>query len=532
MNAEKRLFLALILCLGIVFLYQKFFEVKMPVRTTAVQQHIPQPAVSPAVKGPNEKTPEIKKPASAVEKEIIKGSDKYDIIFSTKGGAVKAIKLKGFGEEGKAFFAPKNAEDSLFLVKSDLVKGLEDGMFSVSEKGDAISFTAEDPGYIRVVKRFVLEAGKNTIKSEVAITNLSPAKQNFNYTLICPSGMEEYGQKSSGVYLEANADIDGKIEKKNSVKGIWEKKGALAWVGEKNLYFALAVKPLSQDKIVGMSGDRQKGLKTWIRTGDFLIGPGETKKEEYTIYAGSLETESLKKGWEGLEQLLDYGWFGGISKGLVFLLRFFHKGAHNWGLAIIILTLVINVITFPLTRKSFVSMQKMKQIQPHMQKLKDLHKDNPQKLNKEMVELYKQYNINPLGGCLPMLLQIPIFIALYQALIHSLELRGASFLWIKDLAKPDALGLPFALPFLGNALNILPLLMIVMMFLQQKVSAGSAGEMSPEQAQQQKMMMYLMPAIFGFMFYSMPSGLVLYWLTNTVLMTGEQFMLNKKMAKA
>ena len=123
-------------------------------------------------------------------------------------------------------------------------------------------------------------------------------------------------------------------------------------------------------------------------------------------------------------------------------------------------------------------MQQMKNLQPHMQKLKELHKDNPQKLNKEMMGLYKQYNVNPFGGCLPMLLQIPIFIALYQGLIRSVELKGARFLWIKDLSRPDALSLPFSLPVLGNSINILPILMVVMMFLQQKVSQGSTPALS------------------------------------------------------
>jgi YidC/Oxa1 family membrane protein insertase len=219
-----------------------------------------------------------------------------------------------------------------------------------------------------------------------------------------------------------------------------------------------------------------------------------------------------------------------VSKLLLSALRLFHQWTRNWGVAIILLTLLINAILFPLTKKSVVSMHQMKKIQPHMQKLKELHKDNPQKLNKEMMELYKKYNVNPLSGCLPLLLQMPVFISLYQGLIRSIELKGAHFLWVKDLSRPDAVPLPFSLPFIGASINILPLIMIGMMVVQQKISQGAqTAALSDEQASQQKMMMAVFPLVFGFLFYNMPAGLVLYWLTNTILMTTEQKILGKRM---
>jgi len=176
-------------------------------------------------------------------------------------------------------------------------------------------------------------------------------------------------------------------------------------------------------------------------------------------------------------------------------------------------------------------MNQMKKLQPHIQKLRDQHKDNPQKLQKETMELYKQYGVNPLGGCLPLLLQMPIFIALYQALIRSVELKGAHFLWIRDLAKPDAVHIPFTLPFLGDHINILPILMLLMMVVQQKLSQGATAAVTQEQASQQKMMMIVMPVFFGFLFYNMPSGLVLYWLTNTILTSSEQAIIARKQAR-
>jgi YidC/Oxa1 family membrane protein insertase len=163
-----------------------------------------------------------------------------------------------------------------------------------------------------------------------------------------------------------------------------------------------------------------------------------------------------------------------------------------------------------------------------MEKLKAQFKDQPQKLNKEVLELYKKYKINPMSGCLPLLLQMPIFVALYQALTKSIALRGAGFLWISDLSMPDAVPISFTLPIFGNSINVLPLLMVGLMVAQQKVSTKvMGGAVTDEQKQQQRMMLIIMPIMFGFIFYSMPSGMVLYWVVNTILTIAEQFVIFK-----
>ncbi len=200
---------------------------------------------------------------------------------------------------------------------------------------------------------------------------------------------------------------------------------------------------------------------------------------------------------------------------------------RNYGVAIIALTFLINLVLFPLTRQSFLSMKRMQQVQPQMAKLREKYKDNTQQLNKEMMELYKKHKVNPLGGCLPMLLQMPVFIALYVAISKFVKLIGADFLWVHDLSSPDRVPLPFTLPFLGNQLHVLPLIMIAGMAVQQRASAMSSVGQDPAMAEQQKMMAFMMPVIFGFIFYSMPAALVLYWLTNTVIMTSYQLYLKR-----
>jgi YidC/Oxa1 family membrane protein insertase len=207
-------------------------------------------------------------------------------------------------------------------------------------------------------------------------------------------------------------------------------------------------------------------------------------------------------------------------------MKFFHRIVRSWGLSIVLLAVFLNVILFPLTIKSMKSMQKMQALHPQMEKLKAQYKDNPKKLNAEIMELYKKYKINPLSGCLPLILQMPVFIALYQALMRAIELRGNSFLWISDLSMPDAVHIPFKLPLIGNTLNILLVLMIIAMVLQQRLSTKSMGSaVTPEQKQQQQIMLIMMPIMFGFIFYNMPSGLVLYWFVNTVLTVVEQYII-------
>jgi YidC/Oxa1 family membrane protein insertase len=171
-------------------------------------------------------------------------------------------------------------------------------------------------------------------------------------------------------------------------------------------------------------------------------------------------------------------------------------------------------------------MKEMQVLQPQVEELRVLHKNNPQRLNKEIMELYKAHKVNPLGGCLPMVLQIPVFFALYQVLSRTVALKGADFLWIKDLSEPDKLfTLPNSLPVIGNEINILPILMAIGMFFQQKTSMVS---ISQNQAEQQKIMMIVMPIMFGVLFYHMPSGLVLYWFINSSLTLAYQLRVSRK----
>ena len=255
------------------------------------------------------------------------------------------------------------------------------------------------------------------------------------------------------------------------------------------------------------------------------LAAGASIEDEFLLYLGPNELENLLV--LVLSDLFNFGKFDPIGKLFVGSLELLKKICRSYGLAIIALTALINLILFPLTRVSYMSMKRMQLIQPQMAKLREQHKKNPDKLNKEMMELYKKHKVNPFGGCIPMIVQIPIFIALYVALSKSVILINSKFLWIKDLSSPDRVYLPFSLPFAGNYIHLLPLLMVAAMAVQQKFTQIKIENQDPTMETQQKMMAVMMPVIFGFVFYQMPSGLVLYWLTNTLIMATYQLRLKK-----
>ena len=244
-----------------------------------------------------------------------------------------------------------------------------------------------------------------------------------------------------------------------------------------------------------------------------VIAPGASKSLDATVYSGPLVTSVLEKVAPGFELAKDYGWTAIVAKPVFWLMDEIHALLGNWGWAIIVLTLVIKVVFFPLSAASFRSMAKMKVLSPKMTAIREQYKEDPQKMNQAMMELYRTEKINPLGGCLPLLIQMPVFIAVYSVVLASVELRHATWLgWVTDLSTPD--------PFL-----ILPALMALTMFAQTRLNPAPAD---PIQAK----MMMIMPAVFSLMFFFFPSGLVLYYVVNNVLSIVQQWLITKQLAVA
>jgi YidC/Oxa1 family membrane protein insertase len=223
------------------------------------------------------------------------------------------------------------------------------------------------------------------------------------------------------------------------------------------------------------------------------------------------------------EKIVDFGWFDIVAKPMLWGMNFSNRLTRNYGIDIILLTILIKILFYPLSLKSYKSMKEMQKLQPQIMKLREKYKNDREKLNREMMDIYKKKGINPLGGCLPMVIQIPVFFALYKVLIGAIEFRHAPFmLWINDLASPEDL-FSFTVAGFELPIRILPLVMGITQVLQQKMTPTTADPM------QEKMMLF-MPIIFTVMFWGFPSGLVLYWLVNNVISIAQQYYINKKAA--
>ena len=252
----------------------------------------------------------------------------------------------------------------------------------------------------------------------------------------------------------------------------------------------------------------------------------ETTKHEFDIYAGPLVYSNLEALGVKLQEIMNLGWgpIRPFSKITLWSLIALHKFIPNYGLVIIIFSILVKIILHPLTKKSYASMKQMQALQPKMAELREKYSDDPQKMNTELLKIYQEYGVNPLGGCLPMVLQMPLLYALFVVFRSTIEFRQAPFFgWINDLSAPDTLfTLPFSLPRYGNGVNVLPNLMGVTMFVQQKMSVTDP---------KQKALIYIMPFVFTLLFNNLPSGLNLYYALFNVFSIAQQSWISKTPAE-
>jgi YidC/Oxa1 family membrane protein insertase len=313
--------------------------------------------------------------------------------------------------------------------------------------------------------------------------------------------------------------MDGDVHREQKVQGLSESStvsGQVYWAGLESRYFLSVVIPRVQAQGLSVSyggvtpvagGDR--GLWTAVSLPKVHVPSGDTERATFSIYAGTKEINDLKAVGVQLDEAIDYGWFTVIAIPIVYLLQFFHSIIHNWGVAIILMTIFVKLLLHPINVKSLKSMKAMQQLQPRLKELQAKYKDDKPKLNQETMQLFKAHKVNPMGGCLPMLAQFPIYIALYKVLWNSIEIFHAPFFWFyKDLSAPD--------PY-----YIMPILLGIFMVAQQKIMPSTSADPA------QKKMMMIMPVMFsGFMLF-LPVGLVLYILVNTGMSVTQQWMYNK-----
>ena len=484
------------------------------------------PAASTAVLPSQAAAGEIS--SSKAAKDITVDTENYIAVFTTQGARLKSFKFKKFRASvdemsppfemvqtapgvplplGVRWQAPAPFEDN------DLIYSVQGSDLKLS--GDAkgsLLFQGQSPSGAVITKSFTFSGSYYPIELEVSV-RASDGAAPIPEILITEKS-DHTVPNPDAPFEGFIALVDNKIRREPAAEAIkgHEFTGDVSWAGFGHTYFFFALLPENgaQHKL----SVRQAGAALIAS----ISGPGASGR--YTLFIGPKELDTLKPLGKGFERSIDFGYFGFISIPFLYVLHFFHRFSNSYGLDIILLTVLIKILMWPLTHKSFVSMKRMGKLQPQMERLKERYGDDKEKLNKEIMELYRRNGVNPLGGCLPMVLQFPVFIGLYNALSTPIELRHAPFLWIKDLSRPDWESLPFTLGGWHIGIPILTILMGASMFLQQWMTP-SAGDPN------QRKMMMLMPLMFTFMFVSFPAGLTVYWLVNNLLSIGQQYWINR-----
>ena len=470
----------------------------------------------------------------------------YSVRISEKGAVFKSFVLKNYRESGDPdsplfeMIPPAISDAGILRLGFDKksIPGLEKAVFSTKLDYDSISindtekeivFSWVSPQGTIVEKRFTFSPETYMIGLNVVIKNMS--YQTIQDRLVLSLMKPPPGDATMYGFEGPSALINNKLEqiklKKIKDKNIFT--GELQWIAVQDRYFMSSIIPVSAvEASMRLFLDENQVLEAQYLGEAGIINPDGRHVFEYKLFFGPKSTKILKGLDYNLSKAINFGIFDFLAKPCLWFMNIIYGVIPNYGVAIIILTVFTKIILWPLGTKSYKSMAQMKKIQPLMMELREKYKNDKKRMNEEVMGLYKTYKVNPVGGCLPMFLQIPVFFALYRMLYEAIELRHAPFFgWITDLAAPDRLfRFGFSIPFMQEPYGV-PVLTIIMggtMFLQQKI-APPMGD--PAQA---KMMMF-MPLIFTVIFINFSSGLVLYWLVNNVLSISQQYYITKKVVK-
>jgi YidC/Oxa1 family membrane protein insertase len=570
---EKRVLVAIILSLAVLLLWQALFPTPQPKKVERIptqgeeERVLPQEEeFSPGKSVQEEEMPSAfstltKEPESnnlPPEKEIVVATDLYTATFSSRGACLKNFELmhyknkmplprvctlfpfsllydeKGIPRTAQLMKLVENKKPDNYLLQTSF--GGSDttypahAPFTVNTDGLALddinqqgeitfSWTSEEG--VDLIKTFTFSNDSYYIDYDFTVENNSSTPLDIRPSVKWPSTVKQEPSKKSGGLFGAR---DGEIQQfiylisdtvnRQELKDITENKvfsGDIKWAGFEEKYFISSlILHEEQDLTLQLVQPQNGEVSFQLLFPMTNISLDTHKTFSSSIYLGPKDLGQLEKGEGELGRAIDFGFFDPVAKPMLFILNLFYSFIPNYGLAIIFLSIAIKVIFWPLTHKSQKSMKEMQKIQPKIAELKEKYKDNKDELNRKTMEFYKTNKVNPLGGCLPILIQIPVFFALYRVLLNSIELRHAPFIsfWINDLAAKDPT-------------YISPLLMGASMFMQQKMTP-TVGD--PAQAK----IMLVMPIMFTFMFLSFPSGLVIYWLVSNVLSIVQQYYINKQ----
>lgn len=533
-NDNRNLILALVLMTAVWFGFSFLFPAPPP-------QPAPAPAPSPAVvsvapvelatvpsavSGSATLPPTVAAPA----REIVVETDSYLATFSTRGARLLAMQLKSYRATNaqdsgpvQLVESPESRYATLRFSGGEALALAGDALYTVDSEAQRVvvapgsearlTFRHVTAAGVEILRTYTFFGDRYVMEHVATVRNTGPAMLHGSLELALVQRWDE-SHKDSYSFSGPAALVGDKLHQvdvDDLTKDARTFDREVLWSSLQSKYFLTSAVPLdgaAPRLRLALGGDL---LESSLTVAGIALQPGEQRRLEHRLFFGPKDFDLLKAAGHQLERAVDFGWFDLLAKPLFHVLNFFNGYLNNYGLAIILLTVIIKLLFWPLTHKSFTSMKAMQKLQPEMHKLRDKFKNDKEKLNRELMELYKKHRVNPLGGCLPMLVQIPVFFALYKVLLDAIDLRHAPFiLWITDLSAKD--------PY-----YITPLLMGASMFVQQKMTPTTAD---PIQA---KIFMF-MPVIFTFLFLNFPSGLVLYWLVNNLLTIAQQFYINRRYA--
>ena len=481
--------------------------------------------------------------AAAPREQIVVNTDVLKLSFDSEGGSLirtEFVKLSNMSDKSRDVVLLDETKDRFYVAQSGLIGGTAGALFpthktpmTVSGARDlrdgenelTITFTSPEVGGTKLVKTYTLHRGAYDIGVTHSVSNVgtTPVSPQLYLQLVRdgnkPPGESSFYSTFTGpaVYTEAKKYQKVEFSDIKKKKASFENQSSNGYIAMVQHYFASAwllpdgiKRDISLDVVdVGSTVPDCCYRATMITPMD-AIAPGTTKTIDAKFFAGPQEEQKLEAMAPGLELVKDYGWLTILAKPLYWLLVKIHSVLLNWGWSIVGLVVLLKLAFYWLNAKAYASMAKMKAINPKVMEMRERLKDSPQQMQQEMMKIYREEKVNPMGGCFPIMIQIPVFIALYWVLLSSVEMRNAPWmLWIHDLSAPD--------PY-----YILPLVMTMTTMLQ---TALNPAPPDPMQAK----LMWFMPLIFSVMFFFFPSGLVVYWITNNILSIAQQWVINTRM---
>ena len=474
-------------------------------------------------------------PASAAPRQdVVVSNDVLRLTLDSEGGTLKHAELLKYtdtNDKAKPVVLFDESVHRVYVGQTGLIGGnfpthktamsVQPGERSLKDGQDSVQLRFESPdlGGVKLVKTYTLKRGSYEIGVQHEVRNTGTAAVNPQlYMQLARDGNKPEGESSfystftgPAVYTEEKKFQKVEFKDIENGKASIEKSSTSGYVAMVQHYFAsawLLAQGVQRDNFVRKVGDNlyAVGMITPVGT----IEPGQTRSVSANLFVGPQLEPMLEAMSPGLELVKDYGWLTILAKPLYWLLSKLHGFIANWGWSIVALVVLLKIAFYWLNAKAYSSMAKMKAINPRIMEMRERLKDKPQQMQQEMMRIYREEKVNPMGGCLPIIIQIPVFMALYWVLQSSVEIRNAPWIgWIHDLSSPD--------PFF-----ILPVLMTLSSMLQ---TALNPAPPDPMQAK----MMWIMPLVFSFMFFFFPAGLVLYWLTNNLLSIAQQWIINKRM---